>query len=66
MKISVNGEDRAYDDGLSIQGLLDEVGVSAEVTAVQHNGDIIPRDDLPNITLKKGDVLELVRIVGGG
>ncbi len=66
MKVMVNGIDRKFDDGLSIQGLLDEMGVKADVTAVQHNGDILPREDLPNITVNEGDALELVRIVGGG
>ncbi len=66
MKVMVNGVDRTFDDGLSIQGLLDEMGVKTEATAVQYNGDILPREDLPNITVNEGDALELVRIVGGG
>ena len=66
MTICVNGEDRRLDEGLSLQGLLDDIGLNPAVTAVQHNEDIVSREDLITITLKNGDVVELIRIVGGG
>jgi hypothetical protein len=34
--------------------------------AVARNGDVLPREEWPQTTLQDGDVLEVVRMVGGG
>jgi len=33
---------------------------------VARNGDVLPREKWPETTLQDGDVLEVVRMVGGG
>jgi len=49
--------------------LLDYVarlGVDPRAIAVELNGDILQRDAYAGCTLRDGDVVEIVRMVGGG
>ena len=43
-----------------------ELGVDPRGIAVEVNGEILQRDDYPGCTLVEGDVVEIVRMVGGG
>ena len=64
--VTVNGEERQLAQSLSLPELLESLGVRARHTAVAYNGDVLRREEHPTISLKDGDVLELVRPVGGG
>ena len=64
--VTLNGEERQLAQSLSLPELLASLGVRARHTAVAYNGDVLRREEHPNIALKDGDVLELVRPVGGG
>ena len=64
--VTVNGEERRLAHSLRLPELLASLGVRARHTAVAYNGDVLRKDEHPNIALKDGDVLELVRPVGGG
>ena len=43
-----------------------QLGVDARGIAVEINGEILQRDDYAGCTLADGDVVEIVRMVGGG
>ncbi len=45
---------------------LENLGVSASAVAVELNGVIIERSGYADATLDEGDVVEIVRMVGGG
>ena len=66
MNVTINGERRNLPDGMTVTGLLDELALKPEATVVQRNDDIVDRTDYPGTRLSEGDVLELVRFVGGG
>ena len=66
MTITVNGKRMDVDDGLSIDGLLTQLGVPREFTAVAVNRDVARRDDFATRTLAPGDRVEIVRPMGGG
>ncbi|MEE8574521.1 MAG: sulfur carrier protein ThiS [Thermodesulfobacteriota bacterium] len=66
MKIKVNGEDRETQDGTSLDGLLDILEVSRKGIAVECNREIVPRGRLSEVILKEGDIVEIIRMVGGG
>lgn len=66
MQISVNGESRDVAPGASLQALLDAMEINCEALVVQRNDDIVARQDFPTTELADGDVLELIRFVGGG
>lgn len=66
MHLTINGEPREVRDGIGVEELIRELGVHPEMIAVQHNDDIVDRKRLDGVTLRDGDRLELIRIVGGG
>lgn len=66
MKISVNGRAMEVADGLSIDGLLEHLGVTRQYTAVAVNRDITPRAEYATRRLQAGDRVEIVRPMGGG
>jgi thiamine biosynthesis protein ThiS len=45
---------------------LEKLGVSPRAVAVEHNGTIIERASYAEAGLDEGDVVEIVRMVGGG
>ena len=45
---------------------LQERGVNTQFVAVAYNGTVLRRDEFGAITLNEGDVVEIVRPVGGG
>ena len=66
MKIVVNGKDMDVADGLSVDGLLAQLGVKREYTAVAVNRDITPKSAYGATLLRPGDRVEIVRPMGGG
>ena len=41
-------------------------GLNLQFVAVGYNGEVIKKEEFTGLTLKDGDVLEIVRPVGGG
>ena len=66
MKISVNGQPREVPEGATVMALLESLELKPKATVVQRNDDIVDRVDYASTRLAEGDVLELVRFVGGG
>jgi thiamine biosynthesis protein ThiS len=66
MRITVNGDDREVPDGLSLAGLLQELGLDPRMVVVEHNRAIVRRPRLAEVLLGEGDSVELVHFVGGG
>jgi thiamine biosynthesis protein ThiS len=66
MRITINGESREWEDGLTLSALLEQLGMRADRVAVELNRDIVPRTRWPETVLKEGDRLEIVHFVGGG
>lgn len=64
--ITVNGERRDLDSPVRLVAFLESLGVDPRSVAVARNGDVLPREKWPETTLQDGDVLEVVRMVGGG
>ena len=66
MNVTVNGEPRDISPGTSVTGLIESLGLKVELIAVQMNDTILDRNELSAALLSEGDVIELIRIVGGG
>lgn len=66
MIVVVNGEQREVGDDVTVLALLEGLGLKPKTTVVQRNGDIVPRTEYAATRLCDGDVLELIRFVGGG
>jgi len=66
MNITLNGENRLIDTGLSVLGLIEQLGLQDKRIAVERNGEIVPRSAHADTALANGDTLEIVVAVGGG
>lgn len=66
MKITVNGEIKEIKEGTSVACLLQDIGLPAVGIAVELNREIVPRSRHGATSLKEGDALEIVKMVGGG
>ncbi len=66
MNITLNGESRRIDTGLTILGLIEQLGYQGKRIAVERNGEIVPRSAHASTELADGDALEIVVAVGGG
>jgi len=64
--LQVNGKRIELDAPTPLTAYLEILGVTPRGVAVEHNGMIIERDAYASTTLRDGDVLEIVRMVGGG
>ena len=66
MTVIVNGEAREIIHATNLAELVDELGLPAPATLVEHNGLALRRDEWPARLLAENDRLELIRIVAGG
>lgn len=66
MNITLNGEARAIPDGLSVEGLLQHLGIVSKKVAVERNLEIVPKSTFPTTLITEGDRLEIVHFIGGG
>jgi thiamine biosynthesis protein ThiS len=66
IEIIVNGAARRVSAGLSVAGLIAELGLSERRVAVERNREVVPRASHGQVRLEPGDRLELVTFVGGG
>ncbi len=66
MQIEVNGQRREVAEGTTIASLLRELDVKVPHVAVEVNLEVVPRAKHGATTLRAGDRLEVVTLVGGG
>ncbi len=66
MKIKLNGEDKEVATGTTVSVLLDSLDAGPKGVAVEVNREIVPRSSHASAELRDGDVVEVVRMTGGG
>jgi thiamine biosynthesis protein ThiS len=64
--LQVNGRRVELAAPTPLLAYLETLGVSPRAVAVEHNGVIIERSSYENAKLDDGDIVEIVRMVGGG
>jgi sulfur carrier protein len=64
--LQVNGKRVELDQPTPLLEYLDQLGVNPRAVAVEHNGEILERAAFASATLRDGDRVEIVRMVGGG
>ena len=64
--ITLNGKPRALNGAVTVASLLKALALRAEQVAVAINGEVVPRDSWALAAIGDGDVVEVVRAVGGG
>ena len=67
-RIILNGEEREISREMSVMELLNEIGVKFREVglAVAINEEVVPKSEYESRTVKEGDRVEIVQLVGGG
>jgi len=66
MEITLNGELKTVQAGISVLGLLQTLGLEDKRVAVEVSGEIVPRSQHATHLLVHGNQIEVVVAVGGG
>jgi sulfur carrier protein len=64
--ISVNGEERSLDGPVSVDRLVDALGMERRGLAVAVNGEVVPRSTWVGRDVVDGDQVEILTIAQGG
>jgi thiamine biosynthesis protein ThiS len=64
--LRINGKDIDLDEATPLLDYLARLEVDPRSVAVEHNGEIVERERYRDIMLRAGDIVEIVRMVGGG
>ncbi len=64
--IILNGENKQIDNNITIEQLLQSLGLTNKRLAVEINQQIVPRSNFSSHTLNEHDKVEIVQAIGGG
>ena len=66
MNVTINGEERSFSNGLTLEALLSELGIDPRKVAVERNLEIVSKSTYGETEITDGDKLEVVHFIGGG
>ena len=66
IKIKINGKLSVINDDLSLLSYLIKLKIPLKNVAIELNQEIIDKNKLNRIKLKKNDNIEIVHFIGGG
>ncbi|MFH1141540.1 MAG: sulfur carrier protein ThiS [Chloroflexota bacterium] len=66
INLTVNGKPTELQHSVPLLQFLQDRGVNTQFIAVAYNGTVLRREEFGTVTLSQGDVVEIVRPVGGG
>ena len=66
IKIKLNGKFSTINENLSLSIFLKQLKVPLKKVAIELNEEIIDKNRLSKIKLKKNDKIEIVHFIGGG
>jgi thiazole synthase len=66
LNVTLNGEARALNAGLTVKTMLETLGLDPAKIAVERNLAIVPRSAYGQIAVSEGDRFEIVHFIGGG
>jgi len=66
MTVRVNGEAKDIADGLTVAGLIEQLGLGRTRVAVEVNKELAVKKKWAETVLREGDKIEIVTFVGGG
>jgi len=64
--LQINGKRVELERPTPLLDYLAQLGVNPRSVAVEHNSEIVERAAYESVTLREGDRVEIVRMVGGG
>ena len=66
MRITLNGDPTDLPEPMSVQALLDRLGIDGRIVAVECNMVVVRRAMYAETMIPDGAEVEIVRFVGGG
>ena len=66
IKIKINGKFSTINENLSLSTFLKGLKIPLKKVAIELNKEIIDKNNLKTIKLKKNDKIEIVHFIGGG
>ena len=66
IRATINGREVELGAEVTVLEHLTSLGVHPQAVAVEINGEIVPRDGYESTAIRDRDVVEIVRMVGGG
>lgn len=66
MQITLNGAPHRVDHEPTVAALVAGLGLNPTQAAIERNREIVPRSQWALTPLAEGDVVEMVKFVGGG
>ena len=66
IKIKINGREKIVGENINLLNLLKFFKIPLKKVAIELNQEIIDKNKLSEINLKKNDKIEIVHFIGGG
>lgn len=66
MIVTINGDAMELPEGVTLTHVLEQLKLKPELVVVEHNLNILKREQLGDTQLQEGDQVEIVHFVGGG
>ena len=66
IKIKINGKLSMINDNSSLSELLKKLKIPLKKVAIELNEEIIDKNNLNKLILKRNDKIEIVHFIGGG
>ncbi|MCS7277050.1 MAG: sulfur carrier protein ThiS [Dehalococcoidia bacterium] len=66
IRVVINGREQSLERPLTVAEYVSSLPVNQRWLAVARNGEVVPRHRWPEVVIQDGDVIEVVRMVGGG
>jgi len=66
MKFRINGKEEELFSEISLDSLVENKGLKREMIVIEHNLQIVAKENWCDILLAEGDNIEIVKFMGGG
>ncbi|WP_422447322.1 sulfur carrier protein ThiS [Thermoanaerobacterium sp. DL9XJH110] len=64
--IKVNKEDMEYEEGMTVEDVLQKKKYTFRMITVIVNGEVVPKDKYSTYRIKDGDDIDVIHIMSGG
>lgn len=66
IQVAINGETRTVPADISLEALIEFLGLPKDRVAIEHNRGVVHRGQWAAVQLGEADRVEIVQFVGGG
>jgi thiamine biosynthesis protein ThiS len=66
VNVKVNGYDKILPQGVTLEALLEMLGIKTQGIAVELNREVVPKSAFSATIMRDKDAVEIIRMTGGG